>query len=371
MKAVILVGGKGTRLRPLTFRTPKPLIPVVNRPCLEFTLDACVAAGLDEAILSTGYLPRLFEEKFPGDRYNGLRLRYVHEEHPLDTAGAVKHAEEHLDDTFVVFNSDVLSGFPVSELIEFHRRRSAVATIYLKGVEDPRRFGLVPIDDDGRVIEFLEKPTIDEEITTDLINAGCYVLEPSVLELVPAATPWSFERGLFPALLDADEPVYGYPSDAYWLDMGTPAAFLEASADLLGGALAWRPPGQEVAPGVYADGDVALHSGATLTGPAALADGVRVEEGAELVGPVVLGEGAVVRQGARVSGSVLMAGAVVGEGSEVDGSILAEGAVLHERVVVSEGSVVGPGADIASDNELRRGIRVWPDVEVAAGSIRF
>ena len=371
MKAVVLVGGKGTRLRPLTFRTPKPLIPLVNRASLEFTLDACVAAGVEEVILSTSYLPRHFEERFPGNTFRGTRLVYVHEEHPLDTAGAVKNAETHLDDTFLVFNGDVLSGLSVADIVAYHRAKNAVATLYLKAVADPRAFGLVPIGPDGRVLEFLEKPETDDEITTDLINAGCYVLEPSVLELVPPATPFSFERGLFPALLDAGDPVYGYPSTAYWLDIGTPGAYLQAHADLLAGALPWTPPGVEIAPRVWVEDRAEVDPTAKLEGPVVMADGVRVGPRAHLEGPVTIGADATIAEGARVVGSVIHARARIGPGCEVDGSIVGEEAVLHDRVVVAEAAVVGPGADIEADNELRRGIRVWPDVEVPEGSIRF
>lgn len=371
LKAVILVGGKGTRLRPLTFRTPKPLMPVCNRAFLEFTLDACLSAGIDEVVLSTQYLPGLFEESFPGGTYKGLQLTYVNEEQPLDTAGAVKNAEAHLHDTFLVFNGDVLSGLPVPEMIDFHAGKGATATIYLKAVADPRAFGLVPLDAEQRVLDFLEKPDTEEQVVSNLINAGCYVLEPSVLELIPPGSPYSFERGLFPALLDAGEAVYGYPCDAYWIDVGTPANYLQAHSDLLGGALAWRPPGREAAPGVFVGEGGDISTSAKLTGPVLIGTGVTIGPEAGLEGPVVLGNGVTVEGGSRVAGAVVHDRARIGPGCEVEGSIIGREAVLRERVTVTDCAVVGPGADIEADNELRRGIRVHPDVVVAEGSIRF
>ena len=372
MKAVILVGGKGTRLRPLTFRTPKQLLPLVNRASsLEFLLDLCDEAGIGEVIFSTGYLPEHFQARYPDNRFRSLHLTYAHEDHPLDTAGGIKNCQPHLDDTFVVFNSDVLTGLPLSDMIDFHHKKSAVATIALKAVDDPRRFGLVPIDDDQRVIDFLEKPAFDEDVATNLINAGCYVLEPAVLELVPAAQPYSIERGLFPSLLEYGEPVYGYPFDDYWLDIGTPASYLQANIDLLQGALSWTPPGDEIAPGVFAGEGCVIDVTAKLTGPIVLADAVTIAAGATLEGPLVIASRVTVGEETRLAGSVVHAGAAIGPACDVEGSIVGEDAILRERVVVADGSVVGPGADVEPDNELRRGIRVWPDVVVPQGSIRF
>jgi mannose-1-phosphate guanylyltransferase len=371
LKAVILVGGKGTRLRPLTFRTPKPLIPLVNRASLEFILDACVEGGIDEAILSTGYLPRHFEEAYPGGRFGPLRLRYVHETDPLDTAGGVKNAQAYLDDTFVVFNGDVLSGLNVSELVASHRMNQATATLYLKDVDDPRAFGLVPIDSERRVLDFLEKPATDEEVVTNLINAGRYVLEPSVLELIPPTGPYSFERSLFPSMLAAGERVFGYPSDAYWLDIGTPASYLQAHADILRGALSWRPEGIEIAPGVIAGTGCDVAPSAKLEGPIVIGDSVTIGPEVVVEGPVVIGPDVLVGRGSRIAGSVLQKGAKVGDGCEVEGSIIGPEAIVRDRVIVAEASIVGPGADVEEENELRRGIRVYPDVVVTRGSIRF
>ena len=236
MKAIVLLGGQGTRLRPLTYTTPKQLLPVVEVPMLERVLAHLQAHGVDEVVLSLGYRPDAFFAAYPDHRAAGVRLDYAVEPEPLDTAGAIAFAAGHagIDETFIVVNGDVLTDVDTSALVDFHRAHGATATIHLKAVDDPTRFGVVPIDGDGRVIEFVEKPPADR-VPTNLINAGTYVLEPEVLERIPAGRRVSVERETFPALA-AEGAVFALASDAYWLDTGTPAAYLQANADLIDGS---------------------------------------------------------------------------------------------------------------------------------------
>ena len=214
MKAVILVGGLGTRLRPLTTTIPKPMLPLLNRPFIAIVLAHLRRYGVNEVILSTGYLPEVFTEFLTESREIGMSVEVVTEDQPLGTCGAVKNVADRLDETFLVLNGDILTDINLTNLVDYHRRKEAVATIALTAVEDPTSYGLIPLESDGRVSSFVEKPSWDEA-TTDLINAGTYVLEPEILAHAPLGENYSFERGLFPHLLDEDMKVYGFPASSY------------------------------------------------------------------------------------------------------------------------------------------------------------
>jgi mannose-1-phosphate guanylyltransferase len=349
VRAIVLVGGEGTRLRPLTYHTPKQLLPVVEVPMLERVLAHLGRHGVDEAILSIGYRPDAFAAAYPDGVAAGVRLSYAVEPEPLDTAGAIRFAADHagIDDMFIVVNGDVLTDLDVGALVAFHRRHGAEATINLTAVEDPSRFGVVPTDDEGKVIAFVEKPPAGEA-PTNLINAGTYVLEPSVLGRIPTGRRVSIERETFPALA-ADGSLYASASDSYWLDTGTPAAYLQAHADLLDGTR----------PGPPAPGAMALAEGVwTLDEP-------RIE-GA--VGPPSLvGAGAVVVAGATLRASVLGAHSVLEAGAQLVDSVVLPGAVLCEGASVT-GSVVGPGAVVGAGSVVEPLTVIGHGVELAPGT---
>ena len=351
MRAVVLVGGEGTRLRPLTYSTPKQLLPVVEVPMLERVLGHLARYGVDEAVLSIGYRPDAFLTAYPDGTAAGVRVSYAVEPEPLDTAGAIRFAAVHagVTETFIVVNGDVLTDLDVAALVDFHHSHGAEATIHLTAVDDPSRFGVVPTDDAGRVVAFVEKPP-PGEAPTNLINAGTYVLEPSVLERIPDGRRVSIERETFPALA-ADGAVYALASNSYWLDTGTPAAYLEANADLLDGTRPGLPaPGAvAVADGVWTMGDP-LIDGDVL--PFSLVGRGAAVHRSATVRSSVIGAGAVVQMGAAVTGSVLLPGAVVGAGASVTGSILGRGAVVGEQCVISPLTVLG------DDTEVGAGVRV-------------
>src|SRR5215467_12599309 len=232
MKGLILAGGKGTRLRPLTLNTPKPIVPVANAPFLLYQIGLMRSGGIGEVILSLSYQPRKIEELLKDGSDYDVRIRYAVEATPLGTGGAFKNAEEYIDSSTVVFNGDVLTGLDLSAVIKQHQRAGAVATIVLTPVDNPSAYGLVETDSDGWVKRFVEKPG-PNEVTCNTINAGVYVLEPSVLQYMPKNEPYSFERGLFPTLLENKEPVTAYVSDKYWIDIGTPQKYLEVHQDIL------------------------------------------------------------------------------------------------------------------------------------------
>lgn len=352
MRAVVLVGGEGTRLRPLTYSTPKPMLPVAEVPMIERVVAHLALHGIDEVVLSMGYRPDAFLAAFPEGTCRGVRLTYAVEPERLGTAGGIAFAARSagLDEPFVVVNGDVLTDLDLGELIAFHGERDGEATIALTPVEDPSAFGVVPTDADGRVTAFIEKPPRDEA-PTNFINAGFYVLDPKVLDRIPVDTMMSIEHEVFPPLV-ADGALYALGSDRYWTDTGTPPLYLTANLDYARGLRgeAAAPGAKEREPGVWTLGAGVIDGTvlpASLIGDAAfVAGGATVEES-------VIGGGARVEAGATVRHSLLLPGAVVRAGAIVGHSILGEGAVVGEGATVTdltvvEGrAVIEPGAAVS------------------------
>ncbi|NOX31613.1 MAG: NDP-sugar synthase [Actinobacteria bacterium] len=324
MKALVLVGGFGTRLRPLTLTTPKQMLPIAGIPMIEWVVGRLAQYGVDEVILSLGYRPDAFIEAYPDQTCAGVAIRYVTEPEPLGTAGAVRYAalEAGLNETFLVLNGDVLTDLDVGSLIDFHRSRGAEATIALHRVEDPSAFGVVPTHDDGRVIAFVEKPPRDEA-PTDLINAGTYVVEPSVIDRIPAGRQVSIERETFPQLADAGS-LYAMAADPYWLDTGTPQLYIAANLD----AIAGRRVGIQVE---AVSGTVAPDANVTNS---------------------VVGVGSTIGAGAEVTGSVIMSNVIVGEGAIIRDSILMHDVEVGTGATVVDCSVVGIGERVSPNQAV-------------------
>jgi NDP-sugar pyrophosphorylase family protein len=344
VRAVVLVGGEGTRLRPLTFTTPKQMLPIAEVPMIERVLGHLKSYGVDDVVLSMGYRPDAFLAAFPEDRCAGVRLTYAVEQSPLDTAGAIRFAatEAGIAETFLVVNGDVLTDWDLGMLVAFHRDRHAHATIALTPVEDPSAFGVVPTDADGRVEAFIEKPP-PGEAPTNYINAGFYVLEPAVLEHVPAGRRVSIERETFPGLVKQGS-LFALGSDAYWIDTGTPAKYVQANLDYVSGLRGLEPlaaHAREVQPGVWHNGTGPVVDG-TVEAPSLIGDAAYVAAGATVVGSVV-GAGARIESGAVVERSVVLPGALVEHGAVVADSIVGEGAVVGDGATLRALSVVGGG----------------------------
>ncbi|OBK11809.1 sugar phosphate nucleotidyltransferase [Mycobacterium asiaticum] len=348
--AVILVGGKGTRLRPLTLSAPKPMLPTAGLPFLTHLLSRIAAAGIEHVVLGTSYRAEVFEAEFGDGSKLGLQIEYVTEEKPLGTGGGIANVAGKLrHDTVMVFNGDVLSGADLGELLQFHTDHHADVTLHLVRVGDPRAFGCVPTDDAGRVTAFLEKT---QDPPTDQINAGCYVFQRNIIDRIPRGREVSVEREVFPSLLsDADVKVCGYVDATYWRDMGTPEDFVRGSADLVRG----------IAP------SPALHG---QRGEKLVHDGAAVSPGALLIGGTVIGRGAEIGAGARLDGAVVFDGVKVEAGSVIERSIIGFGARIGPRALIRDG-VIGDGADIGARCELLRGARVWPGVAIPDGGIRY
>jgi mannose-1-phosphate guanylyltransferase len=310
MKAIILAGGEGTRLQPLTHATPKSMVPVLNRPFLEHTIAHLKKCGIKDIILAISHLPEVIRDYFGDGASLGVRLTYTMEDSPLGTAGAVKNAEQYLDGTFVVLNGDIFNDLEIAKMLDQHRRKRAKATISLKWVDDVSSFGAVETDDDYRITSFIEKPS-PGETTSHWINAGTYILEPEVLGYVPANSRYMFERGLFPLLLKKDEPVYGYSFSGYWLDMGTPDKYLLLNHDLLLLKVKSALIDDLSQNKVCCDKEAVIHPSARITGPAVIGSGCRIGQNTHIKGPVVIGPDCHIGDGASIEGTVVWGGASI------------------------------------------------------------
>jgi mannose-1-phosphate guanylyltransferase len=337
MKAILLAGGKGTRLRPLTVHTPKPIVPIFNRPFLYYQIDLLrQVPEIDEAILSLNYQPRRIEEIFGEGEGLGIRLRYVVEPIPLGTGGAVRYAGDQLKESVVVFNGDVLTQVDLRAVLKLHRERKAKATIVLTPVENPRAYGLVETDANSNIRRFLEKPG-EDQITCNTINAGIYVLEPETFDRIPKDTAWSIERSFFPSLIERGETFVAYVYDGYWIDIGTPAKYMQVHRDIMDGRYA-APPFVGAAHNAW------------------VAEGARVEDGAEVHGPCFVDEGVVLKAGARV-----MPYSVLGRHTHVDEAAVIDGAIIWPngwigREALVRGAILGRNCHIGRNASLERDV---------------
>ncbi|HKX32327.1 MAG TPA: NDP-sugar synthase [Blastocatellia bacterium] len=333
MQALILAGGEGTRLRPLTVYTPKPVVAIANRPFLFYQIDLLQRSGIKDISLALGYQPSKIADIFGDGHEFGVHIRYVVETTALGTAGAYKNAVESQRETTVVFNGDIITDLDLAAVVAWHREQQAVATIVLTEVENPAIYGLVETDPAGRVRRFIEKPN-PEEITCQTINAGIYVLEPRVLDYIPPGDKFSFEYQLFPALLRANEPIFGFTWSGYWIDIGTPQRYLKANHDLLKGEIQWFEVDRKPYHSANDGGTPPLIDQLSVIDPSCT-----LKPGVEIINSV-LGPNCFIEERARIENSVLLAGARVGKATEVRGSVIGK-SVLIGRFARVENSVLG------------------------------
>jgi mannose-1-phosphate guanylyltransferase len=366
MQALILAGGEGTRLRPLTSTVPKPVVPLVDRPFIRFMLDWLHSHGVDDVVMSCGHLASGVRNVLGDGAAFGIALRYVEEPRPLGTGGALKYAEPLLEDRFLMLNGDVLTDMDLTAQLAQHERTGARATLALTPVDDPSAYGLVRTRDGGEVTEFVEKPAPDQ-IDTRNISAGAYVLERSVLELLEADQPASIERDVFPRLVG--NGLFGYVSDGYWLDIGTPERYLEGTFDILEGT---------VASGVQArmgESYLCVEEGVENAGriiPAGLVEtGCRIGEGARIGGRVVLEHGVTVGEHTTIERAVVMQGTEIGRNCNLSGCIVGGGVRIGDDCQVDGLSVLGEGVTIGSGNVVSNGARVFPGVTLPDGALQF
>jgi mannose-1-phosphate guanylyltransferase len=356
MQALILVGGEGTRLRPLTCNTPKSMVPVLNTPFLEHVLRYLAGHRVDDIVLAQGHLSKPMADYFQDGSRFGVKLKLVLEASPMGTAGAVKNAEQYLGETFLVLNGDIFTDLDITAMLQFHQQRRAKATIALTPVEDPTAYGLIETTSDGRVTRFLEKPNW-EQITTDMINAGTYILDQEVLKRIPPQTNYSFERQLFPQLLEQGEAIYGYPSSAYWMDIGTPEKYLQLHRDLMRGEVkGYTLVGGKV---VKIGQGCSIHRQAQIIGPAVIGDNCNISRGAKLFGPVVIGPGNTIAEDAVIDSSLTWQNARFGPRVNIKECIVASDCCL-DTGASAEKSVIGDHVTISRNTRLGPGSRIWP-----------
>lgn len=369
MKAVVMAGGSGTRLRPLTSSSPKPLLPAAGRPLLEHLLFLLRRHGVSEAVVTVHYLAQMVRTYFGDGTDSGVRLSYATESRPMGTAGSVKLAESRLrSEPFLVISGDGLTDIDLTALMAAHRERGALVTVCLAHRENPLEMGIVVTDEDGRVNRFLEKPDWSQ-VFTDTVNTGIYVIEPEVLAEIPADTPMDWARDVFPALLERGAPVFGHIGQGYWADVGTLDAYRAVQVDALEGKVRVDIPGHEVAKSVWFGSGVEVSPDAVLSGPLVLGDHVRVGAGAHIEPYTVIGRHAIIGPQATVERSVLMDNVYLGTGAQASGCVIGRGTDVLDRARIEEGSSVGDGCRLEPEVVITAGADVYPNKTIAAGEV--
>jgi mannose-1-phosphate guanylyltransferase/phosphomannomutase len=369
MRAVVMAGGEGTRLRPLTSNQPKPMVSICGKPCIEHIVELVHRYGIDDVVITLAFMPQVIRGYLGDGSALGVRIEYAVEEQPLGTAGSVRNAIHLLDETFVVISGDALCDFDLSEIVAFHRERGALATIALKSVDNPLEFGVVIVDDEGRIERFLEKPSWGQ-VFSDTINTGVYVIEPELLERIPEGEPYDFSKQLFPDLLAEGAPLYGYvvPENRYWQDIGTIEQYRQANQDVLDGLVGVDVPGVRLRDNIWLGEGVTLPSVDVIEGPAFLGAYTTVEEGAR-VGPyAVLGANVTVKGGASVQRSVIDGGTHIGASATVRGASVGRNCDLRARVRIDEGAALGDECVVGEEALIGPEVRVYPYKTIEAGA---
>src|SRR6266536_2917476 len=367
MRAVVMAGGEGTRLRPLTSNQPKPMVPIVGKPCMEHILELLQKHGFDEVIVTLAFLPQAIRSYFGDGETLGLAIEYSVEESPLGTAGSVRLASGKLDDTVLVISGDALCDIDLGRLVESHNERNAAVTIGLKSVDNPLEFGIVVTDEDGRVERFLEKPSWGQ-VFSDTINTGIYVLNPEVLRHVPTDRPYDFAKELFPLLLEMGRPLYGCVLDGYWQDIGNLDQYRQANYDALEGKIELTIPGIQLRGNIWIGEGVDLDDLDQVEGPAFIGNNCRLAREAT-VGPLsVLGANSTLRERARIARSVVEAGTHIGRSAIVEGAIVGRSCDIRTHARLHEGVAIGDHVIVGDQSVIYPGVRIYPYKEVESGA---
>jgi mannose-1-phosphate guanylyltransferase len=362
MKAVILVGGEATRLRPLTCNTQKIMVPVLNRPLFEHLVGYLKAHNIIDIVLAVGKSPEQIQNYFGDGSKFGVRIAYSIEDFPMGTAGAVKNAERFLDDSFIVFNGDIFTDIDLSVMMRLHRENKAIASLALTPVEDPTIYGVVETDSQGRVKRFIEKPSWDK-VTTNMINAGIYILKPDILSYITPNAFSMFERDVFPPLLEKGQAIYGYPFQDYWIDIGTPDKYLKLQHDLLQRYVGNR--------GIKSEGESFVHSSAQIEGPAIIGKACFIDRNSIMKGPAVLGTRCRVEEGAVIEGVILWQDCQIGKGAKLRNCLVASRCYIGEESEILDGCILGDDVRVGKGSKLSNGIKIWPGKAIEPGTISF
>ncbi len=364
-----MAGGEGTRLRPMTANQPKPLLPVVNKPIMEHVLRLLKRHGFTETVVTVQFLAALVRNYFGDGEEIGMALSYATEEMPLGTAGSVKNAQDALrDERFLVISGDALTDIDLTDMVRFHKENGALVTIGLKRVPNPLEFGIIIIDDEGRVQRFLEKPTWGQ-VFSDTANTGIYVMEPEVLDHVAAGESVDWSGDVFPKLLAEGAPLYGYVADGYWEDVGTHESYLKSQADMLSGRIGIEPSGFEVSPGIWVAEGAEVDPEAILKGPLYIGDYAKVEAGAELREFTVLGSNVVVKEGAFLHRAIVHDNVFIGPSTNLRGCVIGKNTDIMAGARIEEGAVIGDECVIESEAYVSSDVKVYPFKTIEAGAV--
>src|SRR6266571_4230827 len=369
VKALVMAGGEGTRLRPMTANQPKPLLPVANKPIMEHVLRLLKRHGFTETVVTVQFFAPLVRNYFGDGEEVGMNLQYATEEIPLGTAGSVKNAEDALrSGPFLVISGDALTDIDLSAMVDFHKKQGALVTVGLARVPNPLEFGITIMDDDGRIQRFLEKPTWGQ-VFSDTVNTGIYVMEPEVLAEVPAGEPVDWASDVFPSLLERGAPLHGYIAEGYWEDVGTHESYLKAQADVLAGRVEAEIDGFEMSPGVWVAEGAEVDPDVVLKGPLCIGDYAKIEPGVELREFTVIGSNVVVKEGAFLHRAVVHNNVYVGPSANLRGCVIGKNTDVMGSVRIEEGAIVGDECIIEAEAYLSSGVRVYPFKTIEAGAV--
>jgi mannose-1-phosphate guanylyltransferase/phosphomannomutase len=369
MKAVVMAGGEGSRLRPLTIRRPKPMVPIVGKPVMEHILNLLKRHGITEVVVTVQYLASSIEDYFGNGSQFGMHITYSREDVPLGTAGSVKNAEEQLTEPFLVISGDALTDYDLTDLIAYHNDKKSLATLLLAHVYNPLEYGVIITNEDGHIAQFLEKPSWGE-VFSDTINTGIYVLDPQIFSYFEKNKPFDFSQELFPMMLRKGDPIYGYVvPKGYWCDVGSLSEYMRANADALQGLVDIDIPAKNIGGNIWCEEGVDIAEEAQLYGPIYLAHDCKVRSGAIIHGPSTIGAYAVVDERAQVDRSIVWNNSYIGERSELRGAIVGSSSNIKSKAVMFEGSVIGDNSIIQDGAIIQPNVKIWPDKEIEAGAV--
>jgi len=368
MKAVVMAGGEGSRLRPLTISRPKPMAPIVGRPVMEHILYLLKAHGITDVVVTVQYLASSIEDYFGDGAHLGMKIVYSREETPLGTAGSVKNAEHLLQEPFLLISGDALTDFNLTDIIRYHTERRALATLTLAHVANPLEFGVITTDEQGHIQKFLEKPSWGE-VFSDTINTGIYVLDPVVFSYFEKDKPFDFSQELFPLMLAKGDPLYGYIADGYWCDVGNLAEYMRANADVLQGRVKTIIPGVDQGGGVWVEDGVEISPDAHIYGPVYLGHDCKIKGGVTIHGPSAIGHYTILDDFAQIDRSVVWNNSYIGERAELRGALVGSSSSVKSRAVMFEGAVVGDHSVINENAIIQPGVKIWPNKEIETGAV--
>ncbi|MCL6107005.1 MAG: sugar phosphate nucleotidyltransferase [Actinobacteria bacterium] len=370
MKAVVMAGGEGTRLRPLTSNQPKPMVPIVNKPCMEHIIELLKLHGLNDVVVTVAFLPQIVRGYFGDGSLLGVSIEYSVEESPLGTAGSVRNAAEHLDETFIVISGDALTDFDLSEVIDFHKNNGSLITIALKSVENPLEFGVVIVDEKKRIKQFLEKPSWGQ-VFSDYVNTGIYVLEPEIFDYIPEGAKYDFSRDLFPKMLEREKPMYGYPLEGYWQDIGNVNQYLRANHDALDGKVKVNIPGIRLEDNIYIGEKLNLDHLDNIRGPALIGNYAKIDPEAKIQPYSIFGNNVVIKDNAETDHCVVDSNTYIGSGAKVSGSLIGKNCEIKPNATIHANAAIGDECSIGEHSMIASNVKIYPFKVIEAGAHVF